>query len=630
MMGIVNHYLFKTATYDYGNYNFAFWDYSHFRISPLTTFKGNFLQDHFSFTLMYFIPVYWLLNWLTGSYTLIIIQCSLVLLSGWYTYRLIKVKTDKFWLGVGVLVYYFVLLGRFTSFAADVNLAIMSACFIPIFLYYFEIRKYLIAMIILVLSLFSRENIPLWFIFIFIVLIIQHWRDKKAVLYSIVGILVSLIYFILLFKVFIPLTESPDFKYALFNYSALGATPGEALSFILKHPFETLKMFFVNHLDDPTYDRLKIEFYLVYLVSGGFLLILRPQYLIWFIPIVAQKVLNDAPFRWGITSYYSVEVVTLLPLSVFLVITSLKSVKLQNILAITACVGAIGMTVHKLDQSNCSVPWMMNSPKVKFYYKRFYEPPFNVKKVNHLLSLIPPDAKVSATNMLVPHIAQRQYIYYFPKVNDAEYIAFSVFDNHYRLSQRENEKCRFDYLSNPKWEVVAEELPVFLLRYNDSRTSDKSVLDILWHQSDTLNCDYEEIDSTKAKVLFSNGIVADNMDKLTNQVSHSGKYSILHPKSHTYSSSIKFADDKLSYLQLSVWCRCGDDEGFIAASGEDGFYKISYEKDSIDASGWRRLVLGFWAPPRKKDDAPLTVYLGSKASDPIYFDDFQIVMKLKE
>ena len=79
MIGLINHYYFKTATYDYANYNFAFWDYSHFRISPLTTFRGNFLQDHFSFTLMFFVPIFWMLNWLTGSYTLIIIQSAFIL-----------------------------------------------------------------------------------------------------------------------------------------------------------------------------------------------------------------------------------------------------------------------------------------------------------------------------------------------------------------------------------------------------------------------------------------------------------------------------------------------------------------------------------------------------------------------
>jgi len=152
-MGIANHYFFRTVTYDYGNYTFAFWDYSHFRISPMPTYPGNFLQDHFSFTLMYFIPGYWLLNWLTGTYILIIIQYSLIIVAAWFTWKLVLLKTENFWLGVGVLVYYFVLLGRFTTFSCDVNLAVMSACFIPVFLYVFEKKKYIAAFVILILSL---------------------------------------------------------------------------------------------------------------------------------------------------------------------------------------------------------------------------------------------------------------------------------------------------------------------------------------------------------------------------------------------------------------------------------------------------------------------------------------------
>ena len=94
-MGILNHYYYRTHTYDYGNYNFALWDYSHFRLSTVPTIYRNFLQDHFSFTLMYFVPVFWLFNWLTQTYTLILIQYSLVLVAAWYYYKL-YIKRNKF------------------------------------------------------------------------------------------------------------------------------------------------------------------------------------------------------------------------------------------------------------------------------------------------------------------------------------------------------------------------------------------------------------------------------------------------------------------------------------------------------------------------------------------------------
>jgi uncharacterized membrane protein len=629
LMGILNHYYFKTFAYDYGNYNFAFWDYSHFRVSPVPLFKDYlFLQDHFSFTLMFFIPIYWLLNWLTQTYTLIIIQCSFILIAAWYSYKIIRLKTNNFWLATGVLIYYFLLLGRYTSFTADVNLAILSACFIPIFLYYFEIRKYTIALIIMVLSLFSRENIPLWFIFIFFVLIIEHRKEKKAVLFSVIGIVVSVIYFVLLFKVFIPALESPEKHYYLFNYSALGKTPVEALSFILRHPFETLKMFFENHLGDSAYNGVKVEFYMVYLISGGIILLLKPQYLIWFFPIVAQKVLNDDPIRWGIATYYSIEIVTLLPLTVFLVLSSIKQKLLQNGLIIIVCISALAMTIYKLDQQNCRIPWTSFPAKENLFDKRFYKPPFEIKKVNHLLSLIPPNAKVSASNMLLPHLAQRDNIYFFPEVKDAEYIVFSVFDDFYKMTQYENEMVRNKYLSDRKWEVVSIEYPVFLLRYNESSKSDKSTLDIVWGQSDTLVCNYEQSDSLKEEDLWQKSVLTANKDMLTGELSRNGEYSIVLLNKDSYSSSIKIDERRLSYLQMSVWCHCNENEGYVAVSGNDGFYRASFESDSIDSSGWRKLVLSFWIP-QKNDDSILSVYLGSTSLSPIYFDDFQIIKKSK-
>ena len=56
--GITNHYLFRSYAFDYGVYNYAFWDYSHFHISPCPIYasKANFLQDHFSLTLLFLIP----------------------------------------------------------------------------------------------------------------------------------------------------------------------------------------------------------------------------------------------------------------------------------------------------------------------------------------------------------------------------------------------------------------------------------------------------------------------------------------------------------------------------------------------------------------------------------------------
>ena len=626
-IGIYNHYLFKTFTYDYANYNFAFWDYSHFRISPLPTFRGNFLQDHFSFTLMYFIPVYWLLNWLTGSYTLIIIQNSLIVLAAWYSYKLIRLKTNNPWLTNGVILYFFLLFGRYSAFGTDVNLAIMSACFVPVFLYYFEIRKYLIAFVILILSLFSRENMPIWFIFIFVVLILSHWKEKKAVIYSVAGIVVSIIYFILLFKVFIPGIETPGVKYTLFNYSALGAGPGEALQFTLLHPFETIKLFFVNHLNNPEYNKVKLEFYIVYLISGGFILLFRPKYLIWFVPIVAQKVLNDDFFRWGLATYYSVEIVTLLPISVFLALGSLKTLKFQNTLAGLACICSFAMTIHKMDSSNHQVPWTFYKAKIKFYDKSFYEAPFNVKKVNQLLKQIPEDAKVSASNVITPHLAQRQSIYFFPTVSDADYIVFSMLDNNYLMSAEENDKRRNNYLNSPEWQIVGKEYPVFLLKKKILANSLNQVHYYANPQTDTLSCNFEIADKDKKHILFSNMMKADTISHLNNDHFRSKGSSLCLTPTDQYSHGISLNDiTKTDQIEVSVWYLGPDNSASIVIDNKENLYQRSNGVETVDENGWEKISLRCLLKENQKLSSTI-IYLWNASATPIYFDDLQIIKR---
>lgn len=633
-MGILNHYYFRTFTFDYGNYNFAFWDYSHFRISPMPTYPGtgNFLQDHFSFTLMYFVPVYWMLNWITGTYTLILIQYTLILISAWYTYKLIYLKSDNIWMSVGVLIYYFMLLGRYTAVSCDANIAVMSACFIPIFIYYFETRKYLISLFILVLSLFSRENIPIWFVFIFIVLIIQHRKDKKAVIFSVAGILISVVYFILLFKVFIPSIETADKGFSLFNYSALGANPGEAILYIIHHPIETFKLFFINHINDPAYDGVKAEFYWVYLISGGFILFLRPQYLIYFIPIIAQKVLNDSYLRWGIATYYSVEVVTLLPLSVFLILTSIKKKFLQNGLIVVVCIATITMTIYKLDINNCRIPWTMTPSKEKFYDKSFYKPPFNVKKVNKLLSQIPSKARVSASDQLFSHLSQRQSIYLFPTVNDAEYVVFSVYNDYFMISHNENEIKRNQYFSDPDWQIIAHEFPVFLFRLKKSINKGEELKSYGQKMNiDSLNCNYEKVDIVKNHVFFTNGEKADTTAYLSDEKSHSESHSIKLSPENPYSTVIKLKDiNRLMKVQASVWCYCTEElrANITASCGKD-FTFISNENDSIEPSGWKKLILSFWMP-QEQDIMDCHISFWNSGSQPAYFDDLQIIKIYKD
>jgi hypothetical protein len=431
----------------------------------------------------------------------------------------------------------------------------------------------------------------------------------------------------LLFKVFIPGIETPGVKYVLFNYSALGATPGEALKFTLLHPFETIRLFFVNHLDNPEYDGVKLEFYIVYFVSGGFVLLFRPKYIIWFIPIVAQKVLNDDFFRWGLSTYYSAEVVTLLPLSVFLILSSFKIKQLQNIFAGLVCAGSLVMTIHKMDSSNHQVPWTFYKSKIKFYDKSFYEAPFDVRKVNRLLKQIPKNARVSASNVITPHIAQRQFIYFFPTVNDAEYIVFSMSDNNYLMSPEENQKHRNNYLNSPDWMIVGKEYPVFLLKKKTDADSLNQVSYSANGQADTLTCNFEVVDKDKGHVLFNDNTKADTISHLSHDFFRSENSSLCLTQAIPYSHGISLNDIKnIDQLEISAWYRGSGNSAFIVIDNKENLYQKSDFTEIIDENGWRKVKLTCSFKTNQKLPSTI-IYFWNAGIAPVYFDDLQIIKR---
>ena len=78
----------------------------------------------------------------------------------------------------------------------------------------------------------------------------------------------------------------------------MGNNIPEVLIFIIKHPFETIKLLFINNSGNHDFDGVKFEFYYAFLLSGGIFLFLKPQFLIMFILLIAQKMLNDSYIRW--------------------------------------------------------------------------------------------------------------------------------------------------------------------------------------------------------------------------------------------------------------------------------------------------------------------------------------------
>ena len=67
--------------------------------------------------------------------------------------------------------------------------------------------------------------------------------------------------------------------------------------------------------------------------------------------------------------------------------------------------------------------WHPTRYNTGFFKTEHYKSGLNSKAIYEALELIPDEASVSASNAIVPHIANREKIYLYPVVNDAEYLA---------------------------------------------------------------------------------------------------------------------------------------------------------------------------------------------------------------
>ncbi len=466
---LFNHYNFRTFTFDYGVYNFAFFDFAHWRLSncPMSLVfdsRSNFLQDHFSLTLPLLSPFFWLFKFFTGTYTLLILQWLFIIYGAWATYRLVELKCNQKELALLSLLYYFVLYGRYSSLQNDCNLAIIGAAMIPVFLYYFEAKKTWPAFLAFSFLVINREDFSLCLIFVSLFLAYNHRKDRKLFRLSFLFLFLSVLSFICIFQILIPLVEGQNNKYKLFEYSILGANPKEALQFIILHPIQTIKYLFVNHTNEPYSDNIKMAFYLVYGISGGVLLLWRPIYLVFLLPFIAKKMFNDYNNRWGYEMYYSIEIATCLPLLVFTIIGEKFSPKWRIPAGFSVLLFALTVTIYCLSIANYPNPYQ----KFNVLNADYYTVDAETRLAHYMINQIPDDAAVSASSRVLPHLAYRENIYHFPDIRNAKYVCLMKEGDTYPYSKTKFDSTWKSMLLKGEW-IVQYDLNNFLLMRRKSQ-----------------------------------------------------------------------------------------------------------------------------------------------------------------
>lgn len=470
---LYNHFVFRSYAYDYAVYNYAFHDYAHLRITPCPIYQAyppvSFWQDHFSLLLPLLSPLYWVLTPVTGTYTLIILQWLFVMMGGACTYWFIARRSKGELLPLLAAAMYFLMHGRFSAHRADVNIAIMAASLVPVVIELFDRRNWKLFFSVSALLLISREDMSLWLLFVglFLALLYRHDRRSRRMALILAGVSVS--YFILSMSVLIPVfLETAEKKFTLFEYGALGDSPVEALVYLFHDPLQVLKLLFINHGDSETYNGLKGDFYMLYLLSGGLFLLIRPWFILPLLPLVAKKMLNDNPVRWGIEHYYAIEFVSLMPLLIFLAISTLDKPLYRRLSAGAALIAAASCTVWALTSPPTTL-LLLDFQKFNVFDKEFYSSGYS-GEIRKVLRLIPPEAPVCASGKLTPHLAYRDRIRMFPLFKDASYVVAQLQNDHYPKSVEEfNAHVESLYRDSAHWSLLYGSPRLVLFKARNAR-----------------------------------------------------------------------------------------------------------------------------------------------------------------
>lgn len=459
-VSIVNHYFFRTHAHDLGIETNTIFDYAHLRVNDCMLMQpqfNNVLSDHFSLLPMLYSP----LIYIFGSYTLLIVQILFVLLGGYGIFKYVSFKTKDNWLGILATVHFFSLWGIYSALAFDAHNNVMAAMIVPWFFYFFEKGQLKKAFLFFALVISAKENMALWTLFIAVGLLFVNYKNKERRNFLLMMAVTSVVYFVTVMQFIMPALANDGRAYLHFEYHALGNNFGEVVVNIIKHPIKTFSLFFENHSDEAIYDTYKSELHFIILLSGGIALFLRPQFLIMLIPIYAQKLFSDDSIKWGLGYHYSIEFVPIISIALFTFINDLKLVKIKFATAFLGITTTIFCTIYTVNHAQ-SIPYLKE--ELQFTKAIHYKRNFNINNVYDLMKLIPPNAKVSASNVIAPHLSLRDFIYLFPVVQNAEYIILLDDGDAYPLSAEQMKTEITKLMTSPEWKLEKQEGIVYLFR----------------------------------------------------------------------------------------------------------------------------------------------------------------------
>jgi len=383
LISLVNHCLFRTSALDLGMFNHALYQCANFRKIVFTLdisgTPANYFASHFSPVIYLYIPLYYLF----GSYTLLIVQILAVICGGVAVLKISRERCQGNFIPLMVMIHFFSIWAVYSALAFDYHDNVVASMLVPWFVYFYFRGDRVNQIIFLALIILCRENMSLWMIFIISGLILWQWKENKASFrkqlpFSILLIVVSAIYFILVIEIIMPALSQDSIATQVSRYTAFGDSIREITVNLLSHPGKVLSLMFRSSIEGEIFKGIKTETHLMVILSGGFAILLYPRFLIMLIPIYLQKFLSDDYALWGINAHYSIEFVPVISFAFITLISRTRKEKYRYIAGLLIIMMTFTATVSKIEKRRSL--WY-DPVNTRFYSREHYESQLNHKMI---------------------------------------------------------------------------------------------------------------------------------------------------------------------------------------------------------------------------------------------------------
>lgn len=445
---ILKHEAFETTAFDLGNMDQAVWNSLRGRFLPFTNEgeEETRLAYHVDPILILISPLYLIYS---DPRTLLAFQTVVVALGAWPIYLLARERLGGHAAALAFPLAYLLFPALEAANMFDFHPTTLVAGLFPYAFYFLEKRRYVLFFLFALLFMSCKEEMPLLVVMLGIYALLRQreWRVGAA------AIALGLVWFFVAVYVVIPHYNPEGRSPYLGAYNHLGQGPVGIIKTALTDPMALLRTLFT---------REKLVYLRDLFLPVGFLSLFGIQVLFLALPTLGIILLSGDPQVYTLEKFhYPAPLVPVVVLSAAYGVAYVS----QSVAARWRIPGK--RTVYVLSG-------LVLSCSVAYHAARGFTPAggsFSLPEITphdslagELIAMVPQDSIVSAQSKLNPHLSQRERIYMFPKVEDAEYVLFDVTADSWPIHPNDQWRLYRSLVDEQRFGVLAAKDGYVLLR----------------------------------------------------------------------------------------------------------------------------------------------------------------------